>query len=536
MLDAGTAAPPLTRLVRLGLRCAWLGVALAVGCAAEPATGPAKTQAGGDTAQVSDASGDGAAEVANAGPDAAGDAAPNTSNDTANDTAKDAADGTAKDTALDGAADAAAADAPDAPAAPDASDAAAPGDDGDSAGDSDADPPAPTAAPAPLGPPVPAQIELLWAKQPSFAAAGQGAVVIAQAGTETVSLEVAGLPPQPLLGDPGPARALAVMPGPQVLLATTKGLYGLQGKKWGLSPVQALIGAPPQWALVQGGTGGPWLWLGQSPAPGQVAALWRHDGQLLQPVAVPDLDLSAALLQGAHWSDGPPIALGATGQPQLGGKPTPALWLVAAGALRALVTSGKAASVWPDHPLPAGKRLAGDGSGRLFWLANDGTLHLRDADGEWQWLALPEAATALAARVDLPFGAVQTAQGLWLTQQGVFFPIQGTAGLQLRGLAPNGAVIAVGKQGLLRVTPGQPTPPPPPSWAEDIEPLHSARCATCHGPAAVTVKLHTAALWQQWYPKIQKQLATDAMPLVGTKLSATDKALIKAWGAGGFAP
>lgn len=538
--DAGTALRPLTRRwPRLGVAaCLWALVSFG-GCSAESSSAPGQPSGTADAIVLADA-----AKPLDSGADGAGalDADAQGVDALADSTPPDSAppDSTPTDaTPADSAPpDATPADstAPDADVADAEPADAGPGLDSASTADTEPELPAPSADPAILGPAVPAQIELLWGQQPSFAAPGQGSVVMAQAGTETALLDIAGLPPQFLQGDPGPARSLAVMPGPQYLLATDKGLYGLQGKKWGISPVQALIGAAPQWLLVQGGSGGPWLWLGQTQAAGQVAALWRHDGQLLQPVAVPELDLAAALVQGAHWSDGPAIGLSAAGLPQSGGQPKPALWLVAAGSLRALVTNGKSANVWPDQPLPPGKRLASDASGRLWWLASDGTLHQRDPGGDWQWLALPEGVTEMAGRPDVPFSVVQTAQGLWLQQQGVFFAVQGTAGLQLRGLSATGGIIAVGKQGLVRVTPGQPTPPPPPSWAKDVLPLHNARCGTCHGPSAVTVKLHTAALWQQWFGKIQKQLATDAMPLVGTKLSAADKALIKAWGAGGYQP
>ncbi len=460
-----------------------------------------------------DASGDTAADglSSDAGPDAAGADGILADDGTAGDSAPVDSDPTDSDPADSDAADTDPADS-------------------DPADSSDAGPPVLQPDPATLGPPVPAQIEVLWAVQPSFAAAGDGAVVLAQAGTVTAFLDQAGLPPVALQGDPGPARALAVMPGPQYLLATSKGLYGLQAKKWGVSPVQPWIGAKPEWLLVQPAAAGagPWLWIGQA------EGLWRHDGQLLQPVAVPDADLTAALLQPQLWSAGPAVAVTAAGQ--TAPKPTPALWMYANGAVRALTAAAKTAQVWHDQDLPPGKQLAGDGTDQLWWLNKDGTLHRRDPQGAWQWLALPEAVTAIAARREVPYSAVASAQGLWLQQQGVFFAVQGTAGLQLRGISTTGALLAVGKQGLVRVTPGQPTPPPPPSWAKDIQPLHNAKCGTCHGPAAVTVKLHTAALWQQWYAKIQTQLATDAMPLVGTKLTAAQKALVKAWAAGGYAP
>lgn len=394
----------------------------------------------------------------------------------------------------------------------------------------DGGPTAPQPEPAQLGPPVAAQVDLLWNLQPSFVAAGHGAIVLAQAGTLTVFLEQPGLAPVLLQGDPGPARSMAVMPGPQYLLATAKGLYGLQGKKWGVSPVQPWIGAAPQWLLVQPGAGGSatHLWIGQA------EGLWRHDGQLLQPVAVPAADLTAALLQGPFWSIGPKVALPGPNQGAV--NLVPALWLYAGGAARALTTASNTAQVWHDQDLPTGKQLAGDGGGQLWWLNKDGTLHRRDPEGAWQWLALPEAATAIAALPNVPYGAVATAKGLWLQQDGIFFPVLGTTGMQLRGMTANGEILAVSKQGLVRVTPGQPTPPPPTSWAKDIQPIHDAKCSTCHGPAAVTVKLNTAALWKQWFVKIQKQLATDAMPLVGTKLTAAQKALVKSWGTGNFAP
>lgn len=514
--DAGTAARAVASWIALAALLQSLG-----GCGADAP--PAKANAAD---AVADASADGGAADTGAELGVSADTTPDASADAA-----DGADGAAT-AETDAVADQT---GPDPDAAGEIADDAAVDAEADAEADvdsdaADADPPLLLPDPAVIGPPVPAQIDVLWAVQPSFAAAADGPVVLAQAGTLTAFLDQPGLLPVLLQGDPGPAHSLAVMPGPQYLLATSKGLYGLQGKKWGVSPVQPWIGAKPQWLLTQPAAGGlgPWLWIGQA------EGLWRHDGQLLQPVAVPDADLSAALLQPLLWSAGPAVAVTVPGQTSP--KSVPALWMHANGAVRALTAAGSSAQVWHDHDLPPGKQLAGDGTDQLWWLNQDGTLHRRDPQGAWQWLALPEAVTAIAARRDVPYSAAASPQGLWLQQQGVFFAVQGTAGLQLRGLSATGAILAVGKQGLVRVTPGQPKPPPPTSWAQDIQPLHNSKCGTCHGPAAVTVKLHTAALWQQWFVKIQKQLATDAMPLVGTKLTPAQKALIKSWGTGGFAP
>ncbi|MBM4343336.1 MAG: hypothetical protein FJ100_08155 [Deltaproteobacteria bacterium] len=387
----------------------------------------------------------------------------------------------------------------------------------------------PKPEPAVIGPPVSVTVQVLYTGAVGFAVAAEGAQVLAQAGTQTVLAVDPEVPPVQLGGAPGKIHAAAVFSPGQLLVASDTGLYGAVKGKLLVSPLQAIVGSPPLDVFAHTAAGKPWLWVVAK------TGVWRHDGAVAQPLQVQGQQ--AAQLAAAVWRAGPDVAIdSASGAPKSGGKPTPALWLYLQGAVQALVLNGNTGNLWVDEAIAGGLDLRCDGAGTVWLRAADGTVHRRAADGTWQWLALPEAVTALVARPDLPVAALQTPQGFWLHQDGAFFPVTATAGWQLRDLTATGALVATGAAGVARMVPGEVKPPPPPSWAATIEPIYKARCANCHGPTAVTVKLHTAQLWQQWYAKILVQLGLDAMPLLPPKLSEQDKALVKAWGKGGFAP
>lgn len=504
--------------------------ALAVACAQEPApapvgdtataveTGAADLASAVDAAQPDGATGsDGAVGEVAATPDATADGPADVAAEVA------VADATVVDTAADTADDVQA----DAAVALDAGDDLPPDAQDDVQADVLIGPAKPE--PATLGPPVAATAQLLYKSPVSFAAAGEGPQVLAQAGTLTMIASDPELPPVLLGGAPGKAHAVAVFASGQLLVASDTGIYGAVKNKLLLSPLANVVVAPPLALFVHAALGKPWLWVVTQ------SAVWRHDGAVVQALQVQGQDAEA--LAGAVWRAGPDVAIdAASGQPKAGGQPTPAVWLYLQGAVQALVVTGNTGKLWVDEPIAQGVDLRCDGAGQVWLRAADGTVHRRNVDGSWQWLALPEAVTALVARPDLPVAALQTATGLWLHQDGVFFPVTATAGWNLRDLTATGTLVVTGSKGLARLVPGEVKPPPPPSWAATVEPIFKARCANCHGPTAVTVKLHTAALWQQWYAKVLVQLDTDAMPLLPPKLNAQEKALIKTWGKGGFAP
>lgn len=465
---------------------------------------PAEIASGADAAL--DAPNDAAAEVA--APDGAGDAAPESSPPDSGPLPDQAAETAPAD-----------AEEPDA-IEPDANEPDASEPDGIA-------PPAPD--PAEIGAAVEMTVQLLQKPPVDFAAAAEGAQVLAQAGTVTSLDNDPDVPPVVLAGDAGKGNSVAILGPGQLLLGGSKGIFGAVKGKLLASPLQAQIQQLPASLLMQPLAAGYWLWL-LGPT-GQ----WRYDGAVLQAVKVEGF--SPAEMAGAIWRTGPAVNLdSATGLPSATGKPVPALWLYWNGGVHALTVTGNTGKLWLDELIADGADLQTDGAGNVWLLGKDGTLHRRDPGGAWQWLQLPEPVTAVAGRPQVPFAAVQTSKGLWLHQNGVFFPLANSAGWQLRDLTTTAALVAVGPQGLGRLVPGQVKPPPPPSWVAVVEPIYKARCATCHGPGAVTVKLPTAADWKSWYDKIVVQIDADKMPLVGQKLTPQEKALIKSWAKGGFAP
>ena len=382
---------------------------------------------------------------------------------------------------------------------------------------------------AELGPAVPVTLEVLLKPPVLFAAAAEGAAVLAQAGTSTVIASDPELPPIALTGAIGKAHSVVALAAGELLVASELGLYGAVKNKLLVSPLQAVIGAIPKRIFSQSVAGKNHLWLQTG------AGMWRYDGSVAQPLSIVGTDPAA--LTTAIWRAGPQVAIDSqSGQPAANGVATPALWLYWQGAVQALVVQSNSAKLWIDEPIANGADLQCDGSGTVWLLAHDGTVHRRAINGSWQWLALPEPVTALVARTDLPIAALATASGLWIHQNGIFFPLLNTAGHSLRDLTSTAALVTVSTAGLTRVVLGEIKPPPPPSWATTVQPIYLAHCFDCHKADAGTVKLHNAAQWKLWYDKIVFQVDTNTMPLVGLKLSQQQKAAIKLWAKGGFAP
>jgi hypothetical protein len=72
------------------------------------------------------------------------------------------------------------------------------------------------------------------------------------------------------------------------------------------------------------------------------------------------------------------------------------------------------------------------------------------------------------------------------------------------------------------------------SWTEDIEPIATPRCATCHGAAGSSgLKLFNAAQWKTYHSMIVPVVQSGVMP-PGGNLNADEVQLIKLWGNAGF--
>ncbi len=73
------------------------------------------------------------------------------------------------------------------------------------------------------------------------------------------------------------------------------------------------------------------------------------------------------------------------------------------------------------------------------------------------------------------------------------------------------------------------------TWAQHIEPIHTARCAGCHEDSANTV-LDGAASWESAIDDILANVTSGAMPLVGEPLTVSQQDLITTWRNTGFLP
>lgn len=71
------------------------------------------------------------------------------------------------------------------------------------------------------------------------------------------------------------------------------------------------------------------------------------------------------------------------------------------------------------------------------------------------------------------------------------------------------------------------------TWERHVEPIHAARCASCHEDSANTV-LDGPESWEALFDDILANVSSGAMPLVGDPLTAAQVELIEAWAAGGF--
>jgi len=74
-----------------------------------------------------------------------------------------------------------------------------------------------------------------------------------------------------------------------------------------------------------------------------------------------------------------------------------------------------------------------------------------------------------------------------------------------------------------------------PTWKDDIRPVSEAECGVCHDGDSETV-LNTIETWQGNIDQIVELVSKDAMPLGRPPLRSEEKALLRAWRAGGMQP
>ena len=71
------------------------------------------------------------------------------------------------------------------------------------------------------------------------------------------------------------------------------------------------------------------------------------------------------------------------------------------------------------------------------------------------------------------------------------------------------------------------------SWEEDIQPIHEANCAECHGGATETV-LSSSSDWEHHIDSIIDVTSMKTMPLGTDPLEEEEITKIRAWKQGGF--
>lgn len=74
----------------------------------------------------------------------------------------------------------------------------------------------------------------------------------------------------------------------------------------------------------------------------------------------------------------------------------------------------------------------------------------------------------------------------------------------------------------------------PPTWSEDVEPIHVEHCARCHTPNGGAHLLDTRERWRAEIDLVLQNIISGAMPLSGDKVDPDQLRTIELWRAGDF--
>ncbi len=341
-----------------------------------------------------------------------------------------------------------------------------------------------------------------WGEEGVLAIVDGGLVEIEAPGEDAVVVEPA--PPAVLW------QAITVNDVP--LLLTSAGVYTIGGDGLVLSPLTAAFGdAVPRSAAVVSGEASDEAWFVSETS----MSLWR-DG-LLYPVSVDGASVEDAV-----------IAWGAPVDSQ------PALWVAADEDVYSLVEADDGLVAWVEIFDLEVVDLAVDASGRLL-AVGEGDVHVRAADGAWEWLRLPGDVTAVAAGPDAS-AWVGTEGELWLNVEDQWWSVV-EAGYASMASDTAGRLVVAGPQGVSRLTIGDVPDPPPEivTWTEDVAPLVEEKCSLCHGDGAYAHPMFTRQHWIDEIDDILFVVDSQAMPLPPNDPLTTDEIeIIAEWKNGGF--
>lgn len=336
---------------------------------------------------------------------------------------------------------------------------------------------------------------------------GAGALLLQDAEGAVIRVESSNL--QVSLGVLPPILAGAPLSEDTFLVATEEGLSGFLESVWAASP------------------------LGEHISETVDAMGWDEDGERLWLTSASSLLLhSEGTLYGVQPGG---LPTGAARLAMAPGDP-PSLWVASSASIYSLIDKGDGLEVGAWIEGLSALDLTTDGAGRV-WVAADGDLYRRSPTGQWHWLRLPSPVSALAADRDLDVLWIATADGLWRHEQGVFGTVEGAPMGTWLTVDDEGAIVMSNDDGVVRMGVGEePLPPPPPTWAHDIEPLVTERCVLCHGPGALGA--NQMYLKEQWVTRIDDILfmvSSLAMPLPpNPSLDPASIARIQAWKDAGF--
>ncbi len=384
-------------------------------------------------------------------------------------------------------------------------------------------PPSPTMIEASA--PVEATVETLYTGAALYAKSLSGNTVLIDTADQLLQVFTEGDEPTELNKNLGVVHDVALLADDTLVLSTSLGVYVQIKESFIESPLTDYFADALPVSLMSGPTGaGDSLWI----AANDTLYLWRNDE--IFTVELPGFDTvnSDALM----WTYGS----------QVDGKP--ALWLAIDGVLLAVQWNPQDDSVlvWTLLEDATNIRMAADGNDHV-WVVQDGDIHRRGVDDEWEWLRLEnEAVVDVGANQDDGTVWFVTDKGYWLYRDGQFHPVSGATPEGTFTVDSAGRVLTVTEDAVRRVNPGEPQLPTV-SWVADIEPIHMAECAGCHGPVNYFVEealyLDTPAQWEANIDIVLEAIEPNdeglsSMPLGMPTMSSDDRLLIKYWKMAGF--
>jgi hypothetical protein len=275
-------------------------------------------------------------------------------------------------------------------------------------------------------------VELLLAQPPAFVSPGEHLKLYLETADGLVVLDPLASEPLLLSAEAGTIAGLAELPGGELLISGSEGLFLATEGGFISSPLnEALPDLSPSALYARGDGDDLDLWI---VSPEQLL-LWRSGSVY---------DLQPAGLAGGALE----VTWGSLAGDQ-------ALWVGAGDSLYALVEEEGSFMAYPRTGDFAVSGLAVDAYGTL-WAASDGDLWGRWPDSTEDVLELPFTTLDVAASADSGETWIATDDGLWLHDAGIFRPVDGAPPGALLGVDPVGRALIAGEDGLSRLSAGRP--------------------------------------------------------------------------------